>query len=58
MGDAFLPSTIRFARKTINWLKERPRLYKFVYGLALRHDRAMGFRQFGKSKRITVIVNS
>lgn len=48
MGDAFLPSTVRFARKTIEWIKKRPTLYKFVYGLALRHDRAMSFRQYGR----------
>jgi hypothetical protein len=47
MGDAFLPSTVRFARKTINWLKSHPSLFRMVYGLAARHDRAMGFRQFG-----------
>lgn len=48
MGDAFLPSTVRFARKTIEWIKRRPTFYKLVYGLALRHDRSMGFRQYGK----------
>lgn len=48
MGDAFLPSTVRFARKAIEWIKRRPVLYKVVYGLALRHDRAMAFRQYGK----------
>lgn len=48
MGDAFLPSTVRFARRIINWLEGYPRLHKFMYGLAVRHDRAMGFRKFGK----------
>lgn len=47
MGDAFLPSTVRFARRIINWLEGYPKLYNFMYGLAVRHDRAMGFRRFG-----------
>lgn len=48
MGDAFLPSTIRFAQRVVSWLERRPVLYKVVHKLAVRHDRAMGFRQFGK----------
>jgi hypothetical protein len=47
MGDAFLPSTVRFAVKAIDWLKKRPTLYNMVRSLAVRHDRSMGFRQFG-----------
>ena len=50
MGDAFLPSTIRFAQRVVGWLERRPALYKVVHKLAVRHDRAMGFRQFGKRR--------
>lgn len=48
MGDAFLPSTVRFANRIVAWLEKRPTLHRFVYGLAVRHDRAMDYRKYGR----------
>lgn len=47
MGDAYLPATVRFVRRIINWIQRRPTLYKIVHRLAERHEQAMGFRKFG-----------
>ncbi len=48
MGDAFLPSTVRMMNRLITWLEGRPRLYSFVHKVALRHDKAMDYRKYGR----------
>lgn len=56
MSDAFLPSTVRFTNRVINWLRTKPRLYDSVLRLAKWHDRAMDFRKYGKFAPGTISI--
>lgn len=53
-GDNFLPLTRRLVDKIIGFLKQRPRLYNMVLGMAQRHDRWMDYRKYGKTAAVAV----
>ena len=51
LRDNLLPKTRSVINCLISYLEKRPKLHKFVLGIAQKHDNLIGYRKYGKYLR-------